>query len=92
MFDTKLTAHLAELSKLSFTKEELSQMTKEMDVIVDLMNEVQNFSLTQNLTANQPRELSEFREDIPQESLKREKVLANAKEKSETSFAVPKVV
>lgn len=92
MFDTKLTAHLAELSKLSFTKEELSQMTKEMDVIVDLMNEAQNFSLTQNPTANQPRELSEFRVDIPQESLKREKVLANAKEKSETSFTVPKVV
>lgn len=92
MFDTKLTAHLAELSKLSFTKEELSQMTKEMDVIVDLMNEAQNFSLTQNPTANQPRELSEFREDKPQESLKREKVLANAKEKSETSFTVPKVV
>ena len=92
MFDTKLTAHLAELSKLSFTKEELSQMTKEMDSIVDLMNEAQNFSLTQNFTANQPRELSEFREDKPQESLKREKVLANAKEKSETSFTVPKVV
>ncbi len=92
MFDTKLTAHLAELSKLSFTKEELDQMTKEMDAIVDLMNTVSDFSSTDTLTANQPKEISEFRADNPQKSLDRDEVLANAKEKSKTSFTVPKVV
>ena len=44
MFDVKQTAHLAELSKLSFTEEELNRITREMDEIVALMDTVADFS------------------------------------------------
>ena len=41
MFDLEKTRHLAELSKLFFSEEELSKMTSQMTDIIALMDEVQ---------------------------------------------------
>ena len=40
MFDLELTAHLAELSKLAFTEDELKAMAEQMSDIVALMDKV----------------------------------------------------
>lgn len=92
MFDTKLTAHLAALSKLEFTKEELARITEEMDSIVALMDTVSDFNDTSEQEITSPVSLSELRADKPTDSMEREAALKNAKNKSETFFKVPKVV
>ena len=40
MFNSDLTKHLAELSKLEFTDEELEQMTADMTNIIAIMDKV----------------------------------------------------
>ncbi len=92
MFDTKLAAHLATLSKLEFTKEELERITEEMDSIVALMDTVSDFTETNGQERAVLVSLSELRDDAPIPSMERETALANAKNKSETFFKVPKVV
>ena len=92
MFDTKLTAHLAALSKLEFTKEELTRITEEMDSIVALMDTVSDFNEAVDQEMTPPVLISEFRADEPTDSMEREAVLKNAKNKTETFFKVPKVV
>lgn len=92
MFDTKLTAHLAELSKLEFTDDELNIITKEMDSIVALMDTVSDFNAEGDFKAVNPAGISDLREDSKKESMSREDILANAKENGDTFFKVPKVV
>lgn len=92
MFDTKLTAHLAELSKLEFTPEELDQITGEMDAIVALMDTVADADVDQEFAAVDATALAELRADEPRASMDRADILANAKEGTDTCFKVPKVV
>lgn len=92
MFDETLAAHLAELSKLEFTKEELARMTSEMDDIVRLMDAVRDFDANDRLSTATPTALEALRPDEVVPSMERGDALANAKEKTETFFRVPKVV
>lgn len=92
MFDTKLTAHLAELSKLEFTPKELEKITGEMDAIVALMDTVADADCENDFAAVCAVGLTDLRADEPQPSMDREDILANAKESADTCFKVPKVV
>ncbi len=92
MFDTALTAHLAELSKLEFTGEELEKITKEMDDIVALMDTVSDFEATGDFRAVEPCGMDGLRQDAAVDSMDRQDILSNAKENGDTYFKVPKVV
>lgn len=92
MFDAKLAAHLAELSKLAFTRDELARMTAEMDDIVRLMDAVRDFDGTDADPTAAPTALAELRADAVTPSMERAEALANAKQKGDTCFQVPKVV
>lgn len=92
MFDLNLATHLAELSKIEFTKSELNKIAKEMDEIITLMDTVSDFSEAENPTVNPAVGLDAIREDIPKASMPRKDVLKNATEKSGKAFTVPKVV
>lgn len=92
MFDTKLTGHLAELSKLAFTEEELETITHEMDDIVHLMDTVAGFNSNEEFAAVDAVKLEDLRADEVKESMARDDILANAKENADTYFKVPKVV
>ena len=92
MFDTKLTAHLAELSKLEITPEELEKITGEMDAIVALMDTVAEAECNGDFAAVESKGLNELRADEPKPSMNREELLANAEEREDTYFKVPKVV
>lgn len=92
MFNAKLTAHLAELSKLEFTEDELNAITKEMDDIIALMDTVSDFDAANVFHATQSVEIDHFRADNEAPSMERQKILENAKKKEDTFFTVPKVV
>lgn len=92
MFDTSLTAHLAELSKLEFTDDELKKITKEMVDIVALMDTVSDFESTEEFKAVDPSGIDLLRQDQAVDSMDRQDILAGAKENGDTYFKVPKVV
>lgn len=92
MFDVKIAAHLAELSKIKFTETELAQITKEMDEIIVLMDTVSDFDSTKSSETGSAIGLDKIRADIPKASLPRKDILKNAAEKDEKAFTVPKVV
>lgn len=92
MFDLELTRHLAELSKLHFTDDELQTVTAEMREIVGLMDTIADFKAEARLDKGNAVPYDVLRKDAHAPSLPREDILANAKEKGETCFRVPKVV
>ena len=92
MFDVKLAAHLAELSKIEFTDAELEKITKEMDEIINLMDTVSDFEDTKKSANNPAIGLDEIRNDLKKPSSPREVILKNAAEKDSKAFTVPKVV
>lgn len=92
MFDQKLTAHLAELSKLSFTDAELEKMTEDMTAIAALMDKVRSFEENGKPYAVEPAAYGDIRPDEYRESYRTDDVLKNADKVKNDSFVVPKVV
>lgn len=92
MFNEKLAVTLAELSKLSFTEEELKKITTEMDEIITLMDTVSTFESDGITEDNSAVRLTQIREDIKKDSTSRSDILKNAAKREEKAFTVPKVV
>lgn len=92
MFDRTLTAHLAELSKIALTEEELAQMTEDMKQIAALMDQVRGFHAEQEMYTLSAVNYDDLRSDIPLPSLETEQILRNAKKTKHNSFTVPKIV
>ncbi|MEG1887314.1 MAG: Asp-tRNA(Asn)/Glu-tRNA(Gln) amidotransferase subunit GatC [Oscillospiraceae bacterium] len=92
MFDSKLTAHLAELSKINFTDDEINVISGQMSAIVSLMDTVTDFNTDEIFATVVPTQYEDLREDKIENSFAREQILQNAHEKSDTCFKVPKVV
>lgn len=92
MFDEKLTAHLAELSKLEFNNEELEKMTEDMTAIVGLMDKVCGFETDEKPYTVEPVSYGELREDNYKASYPTDNILKNAANIKNDSFVVPKVV
>ncbi|MCX7715483.1 MAG: Asp-tRNA(Asn)/Glu-tRNA(Gln) amidotransferase subunit GatC [Clostridia bacterium] len=88
----ELTRHLAELSKIAFSDAELDKMTSQMSDIINLMDKVKFFGKNDKTYALDARAYSELRKDEPCASFETEKMLKNAKQVKNNSFAVPKVV
>lgn len=83
--------HLAELSKLNFSNEELEKFVKDFNnigVFFKQLNENDNF--VEN--TKEVKEFEQLREDIILPSQDRELTLKNAPKKDSISFIVPKVV
>lgn len=92
MVDEKLTAHLAELSKLEFTPEELAAMTRDMTDIIALMDKVCDFDPSAKPYTLDSVDYEELRRDEHKPSYPNDKILENAKNTKNDSFVVPKVV
>ena len=92
MFDLSLTKHLAELSKIAFTDDELAQMTEDMTDIIALMDKVCDFDASKETYALNPTNYNDLRPDEPTPSVETEKILENSKITKNNSFVVPKVV
>lgn len=92
MFDLSLTKHLADLSKIAFTDDELEKMTEDMTDIIALMDKVCDFEASKETYALNAVSYQDLRKDIPQISLDTEKILKNSNIIKNNSFVVPKVV
>lgn len=92
MFDAKLTAHLADLSKIAFTDEELEKMTADMTDIIQLMDKVKEFDPNTATYALDAAAYKDLRKDEAKESFETEKIIKNAENVKNNSFVVPKVV
>lgn len=85
--------HIANLSKLNLTDEELEKYTNELSDIVDMANQLSNIDVEGvKPTAHILDIQNVFREDIQQPSYDRELILKNAPSKDAGCVSVPKVV
>ncbi len=92
MFNSELTKHLAELSKLEFTDEELDKMTEDMTDIIAIMDKVCGFDTSKPAYALDAVDYNDLRADAHTNSYPTDKITANAKNVKNNSFVVPKVV
>ncbi len=92
MFDSELTKHLAQLSKINFTDGELDKMTAAMTDIVALMDKVREFNNPVNPYTADAVDYNNLRNDVHSSSSSPEEITGNAKNVKNNSYVVPKVV
>lgn len=83
--------HLAELSKLEFTAEELTQFSKDFDSIISLADTIRNYDVsgTRDVLA---KDMSELREDVARPSTSVETLLSNSPIVKNDSIVVPRIM
>lgn len=89
--DIKEIEHLAELSKLEFTKEELEDFKKDFSSLVSLADIIKNSDVVGERKLN-TIDMSSLREDIANVSAPVDIILKNAPKKNKDSFIVPRIV
>lgn len=92
MVNEELTRHLAELSKIEFTDDELTVMTEDMKSIIALMDKVCEFDTSKKPYALDAVKYEDLRADEYKDSYPTDKITGNAKNVKNDSFVVPKVV
>ena len=79
--DKNTLKHIAELSRISLTDEELEKFTPQMQTILDSAKELQQIDTTGINPMKRHVPFSALRKDSPTDSLTQEDVLKNAKYK-----------
>lgn len=92
MFDSDLTRHLAQLSKITFTDGELLKMTNDMTEITALMDKVREFNEDVDPYTLDAVDYNNLRNDNFKNSNNADEITRNAKKVKNNSFVVPKVV
>jgi len=77
--DKNTLKHIAELSRISLTDEELEKFTPQMQTILDSAKELQKVDTKGINPMKRHIPFSSLREDIPSETLTQKDVLKNAK-------------
>lgn len=85
--------HIASLSRLEFTDEELEKYTKNMADIVDFANSLASLDVSNVEPTNHILDIKNvFRKDEVKPSYDREEILKNAPTKAGGCVSVPKVI
>ncbi len=85
--------HVAHLARLSLTEEEKVQMTKDMEMILEFADQINEYTFEDvNATAHVIPINNVFREDEVSPSMDRDVLLKNAPSKENGCYTVPKVV
>ena len=92
MFDSTMTKHLAQLSKIEFTDEELEKMTADMTDIIALMDKVCDFDTSVKPYTLEAVDYKNLRNDSREDSYHTDEIIKNAHNVKNNSFVVPKVV
>ncbi|NPA12710.1 MAG: Asp-tRNA(Asn)/Glu-tRNA(Gln) amidotransferase subunit GatC [Aquificae bacterium] len=93
MIDRETVIKVAKLSKLQLTQEEVELFSKQLSDIlrfIEKLEELDTSDVVPFYELNQ--QPTPMREDIPQEGLSIEEVLANAPQSENGFFVVPRVV
>ena len=92
LVDEKLIAHLAELSMLTLTGEELTEMASDMADIIEIMDTVKEADKRISSFRLDETDFDNLRKDMAEMSFPTEQILINAKGRRGNTFTVPKVV
>ena len=84
--------HLANLSRLEFTDNELEEFKGEFQAIIDYVNQLQAVDTSNAVDCGEMRLISQLRDDVVGQSLSNDDVVSNAKHKEDGAFLVPTVV
>ena len=83
--------HLAELSKLEFTEQEIIEFSKDFDSIVKLADVIKDADIAgERAITSMP--MADLREDEPQPSMPVDTLLQNAPQQNKDSFVVPRIM
>ena len=83
---------IADLSKLEFSKDELTAFEKDFSYVDKMLNNLNKVSINGVEYLIPIKEYDQLREDEVKPSYSREEVLKNAPKKDSISFILPKVV
>jgi aspartyl-tRNA(Asn)/glutamyl-tRNA(Gln) amidotransferase subunit C len=85
--------HVAELARLAFSDEEKQKLMKELNSILEYMEQLNSLDTSNVEPLSHVIELNNvFRDDTLKPTLPREEALKNAPAKTEKFFKVPKVI
>lgn len=76
--DRKTLKHIAELSRIQLSEEELEKFTPQMETILDSAKQLQEVDTTNVQPMKRHITFNDLREDITEESLTQKEVLTNA--------------
>ena len=89
--DKKELEHLAELSKLEFSDEELEAFSKEFESVIEFANIVKNSDID-GVSVLNVKKMQDLRDDEVEESFAPEILLKNAPVAKKNSFVVPRIM
>lgn len=92
MITKKDVLHIAKLSKLEFSDEEIEKFTTEMSTIVEYVNTLQGVDTSDVEDQTTVLPLNDLRADEVEPSLSQEDAIKNAPKKRAGGFSVPQVV
>lgn len=84
--------HLADLSALKFSDEELENFLPEFNNTLDMINQIESFEVDGEYIFDNIVPITELREDEVRPSMSQEKALINAPKQRKGCFNVPRVV
>ncbi len=90
--DIQAVKHLASLSALDFTEEELKKFVPEFNNILTMINQIDQLQDLAELAVENAVDISDLREDAVQESIPQELALINAPKQRKGCYNVPRVV
>ncbi len=89
----KEVEHIAKLAKLKFTEEEAGKLQKEMNVVLEYIDQLNELDLSNVEPLENINDMENvFREDVSEKCLTKEEALKNAPDKTDNFFKVPKVL
>lgn len=91
--NNKQVEQIAKLARLKFDENEIENLTKDMNKILDYMDQLNELDTDNIEPLSHPLDLSNvMREDNLKESISREEVFKNTPSHNEEFFKVPKVI
>lgn len=92
--DEKTVRHVAKLSRINLSKEEIKLYQRQLADILEYINKLNELDTKNTLPTNHPLESLEnvFRKDRVKESLSAEDALKNAPERKGDFFKVPRII
>lgn len=90
MVDIKDVKHVADLSRLEFTDEELSKIQEDLSSIVNYCSQLSEVVATSAVSMS--GEMGTLRDDSVRESMDKADVVKNAPFHNDSAFIVPRVV
>lgn len=93
MIDPKTIEHIAKLSRLKLTDEEVKEYSQQLSKALDYFNQISKVATDGVEPMVTPSEIEDFwREDAVVKEISAEEIVANAPQKQGNLFTVPPVV